>query len=295
MSFCTNCGLKLKPDTKFCTSCGQKVESASVEKKSSTPKVKKPIANSLAHITSSELKHINKTIVKNNQSNIVRNSKYVAVFFALVIVVAFMDLEFIPIHPAIIMLSIFLLISALVVGYMFRLREKKLQSLISGESVLVSWTLDPKEKSAYINTLYSNEKSKNKALFTIITIFMVVIFGAFILFMDEGKGFMAIMMFSIIAFIALFAFGMPGYYKSKNMKADGHVLIGEKYAYVNGFFHNWDFPLSGITKAKVIDEPFYGLYLEYYYTDRTLTNTESLQIPAPKDIDMQKVIDVLNK
>ena len=78
------------------------------------------------------------------------------------------------------------------------------------------------------------------------------------------------------------------------MKGDGNVLIGKKFAYINGFFHNWDFPLSGIKKVKIVEKPFYGLFIQYYYTDRTLINTEELTIPAPKDIDLQMVLNELN-
>jgi uncharacterized Zn finger protein (UPF0148 family) len=292
MKYCTNCGSELQEGTKFCTSCGQKVAATTVKEKVKPPTTKK--TEVLVDIKPKELKRINDTIIKNNQSHIVRNSKYVAAFFALIVILAFMDTEALPIHPAIVMISIFLCISALIVGYMFRQREKKLQTLISGEAVLASWTLNQKEKLAYVNTLHTHETSKNKAMFTVITIFMVVIFGAFILFMEEGKGFMTLMMLGIIGFVALFAFGMPGYYKRKNMKGDGQVLIGDKFAYINGFFHNWDFPLSGINKVKIMDQPFYGLYLEYYYTDRTLTNTETIQIPAPRDVDLQSLINRFN-
>jgi hypothetical protein len=88
---------------------------------------------------------------------------------------------------------------------------------------------------------------------------------------------------------------MPFYYKYQNSKNDGNILIGAKFAYINGYFHNWDFPLSGIKKASIIDQPFYGLYIQYYYTDRTFTNTEELNIPAPKQLDLNIVLTALNK
>ncbi len=79
------------------------------------------------------------------------------------------------------------------------------------------------------------------------------------------------------------------------MQGDGKILIGKKFAYVNGFFHNWDFILSGIKKSRIIDQPFYGLYIQYYYTDLTLTNTEEVNIPAPKDVDLNIVLAALSK
>lgn len=293
MKYCTKCGKQLKKDAKFCTGCGEKVKAESVNKKTEQTALKKQ-DTTMTDLKPEALNDINRTIIKNNQSRVVRYSKYVAGFFTLLIFIASMDLEAFPIHPALFMISIFAVVAALVTGYMFRLREKKLQTLITGESVLASWKLDLAQKTDYIKLLHDRETSKNKGLFWVIAILMVVIFGIFILVMDEGKGFMVIMLISILTVIALFAFGMPGYYRRKNMKADGHVLIGEKFAYINGFFHNWDFPLSGIKKAAVMDKPFYGLQIDYYYTDRTFVNNESLKIPAPKAVDLEKVIDLLN-
>ena len=104
---------------------------------------------------------------------------------------------------------------------------------------------------------------------------------------------MFLVMIILIALIALFAFGMPKYYRAKNAKGDGNVLIGKKYAYINGYFHNWDFPLSGIKKAHLIQQPFYGIHIKYYYTDRTFTNTEELNIPAPQNVDLQDIVSKL--
>lgn len=231
--------------------------------------------------------------IQNSQSTIVRKSWYAAVFFALLLIIAFMDLNIFPMHPSITFISFFLLLSSIVVLLMFKSREKKLQYLITGENLIASWTLNSAEKSQYINYLFQNEKTKNKGVFLIITFFIVIIFGGITIFIDQGKVAMFFMMLALIIFIALFAFGMPYYYKRKNSRNDGNILIGKKYAYINGYFHNWDFLFSGIKKAAIIHEPFYGICIKYYYTDKTLNNTEEIKIPAPKDFDLKKIINSL--
>ena len=65
--------------------------------------------------------------------------------------------------------------------------------------------------------------------------------------------------------------------------------------YINGFFHNWDFLLSGLSKVKIIKKPFYGINLVYYYTDRTFKHSEELFIPANKNIDLNNLIVALEK
>ena len=121
----------------------------------------------------------------------------------------------------------------------------------------------------------------------------MVVFGIFIIVIDEGKGVMLLVMIALIGIIAAFALGMPAFYRNKNLKGDGVVLLGRKFAYVNGFFHNWDFPLSGIRKVKAIETPFHGLYIQYSYYDRTLKNTEELHIPASPDMDLKKIVALL--
>ena len=86
---------------------------------------------------------------------------------------------------------------------------------------------------------------------------------------------------------------MPQYYKYQNLKNDGKVLIGAKFAYINGYFHNWDFVLSGLSKVKVMRQPFYGINLVYYYTDRTLNNSEELFIPANENENLDELVSIL--
>lgn len=294
MKYCTKCGQKLSDGSKFCASCGAKITNVTIEVETPKSVETRVETGEMSKLNTKEIDKINKKItIENSQSSTVKKFWYAAAFFAFVIVVAFMDLDVLPIHPAIAFISFFLFVSSIVIALMFRSREKKLQSLITGENLIASWTLNSTEKSQYVNYLFQNEKSRNMGIFIITTVLIILIFGAFIIFIDEGKAAMFFIMLGLIAFIALFAFGMPFYYKYQNNTNDGNILIGKNYAYINGYFHNWDFILSGIKKAKVINKPFYGLYIKYYYTDRTLTNTEELNIPGPQNVDLQKVVDVL--
>jgi hypothetical protein len=148
------------------------------------------------------------------------------------------------------------------------------------------------DKRKYTNNLFRVKKTKNTALFIITSILLVVIFGLFILFMEENdeRLYMALTGLGILLFLAIFAFGFPYYYKWVNSRKDGHVLIGAKYVYVNGYFHNWDFPLSGLQGIKTINDPFEGVLITYYYTDRTLRHTESIEIPTATYVDVDALI-----
>lgn len=296
-SFCPNCGTKLDKNDKFCPGCGVQISSDSNQKTLENSVKEKDTSKKNKKNSGSEIiDQLNKKIeLENNQTGTVKKAWYFAVFFLLVIIIAFMDLDSLPVHPAFVMLSIFFLIMSVIIGFMFRSREKKLQKLISGESLIAQWSLTKKQKKKYATYLFKHESGKNQVILFSISFIAIIVFGIFILVIDEGKLAMFLVLLGLIAFLAAFAFGMPLYYRFKNLRGDGKILLGGKYAYINGYFHNWDFPLSGLSKVKPIKDPFYGINLIYYYTDRTLRNSEELFIPANEDIDLKALAEELKK
>lgn len=241
-----------------------------------------------------DLQKINSSLkVKNSQQKAVVISWLVALVGAVLALLTFTDGSPLYRAHAVTLISIFIALGGFIVALILGSRAKKMKTLISGENVVASWLLTSQEKRAYVDLLFQHEKEKNKAILWITTTLIVVVFGIFIIVIEEGRGVMLLVMIALIGIIAAFALGMPAFYRNKNLKGDGVVLIGRKFAYVNGFFHNWDFPLSGIQKVKAIEDPFHGLYIRYYYYDRTLKNTEELHIPASPDMDVKKIVSLL--
>ncbi len=294
--FCPNCGTQLNQEDKYCPNCGTEIPFKTEQKNTDNSIKEENSFKDAKRLSHTDLSLLNKKIeLENNQSSIVKKAWYSAGFFLLVIILAFMDLDSLPIHPAFIMLSIFFLIMSVVIAFMFRSREKKLQKLITGDNLIAQWVLTPEQKKKYANYLFKFESGKNQIILFSISFIAIIVFGIFILVIDEGKMAMFLVLLGLIAFLATFAFGMPFYYRSKNLRGDGKILLGAKYAYINGYYHNWDFPLSGLSKVKPIKDPFYGINLIYYYTDRTLKNSEELFIPANKDIDVKALAEQLRK
>jgi len=235
---------------------------------------------------------INRKIqAQNNQTSIYNKSWISACFFVAILLLNY--LEIINIHPALIMLSILFLALSIIIAIMFRSREEKLKKLISGESLIAEWILTPEQKDAYVNQLFKKELLNNSLILISISFISIIVFGVFIAIIEEGKLAMLGVLIGLILLLTIFAYGMPYYYRYKNKKGDGIVLIGKKYAYINGYFHNWDFPLSGIKKVKIIQEPFEGISLTYFYTDRTLKHSETLQIPLSETYYAKKWINKL--
>jgi len=234
-----------------------------------------------------------KLIIKNNQNSITKISLILAGVFALLMVIPFINWSPFRGFWALAMISLFLMMTSLITAWLFYQRSKRLQTLISGENLLFSWRLTSTQKERYIDYLFKEQIGKNIVILSSISIIIVVVFGIFILFIDDGKLAMLGVMVGLISFLALFAFGMPYYYRYSNYRGDGQVLLGSKYAYINGYFHNWDFPMSGLSKIKIIKSPFYGIDLRYYYVDRTLKHWEEILIPANEELDLHSLIQVM--
>lgn len=298
MKYCDECGAEIKSGAKFCTSCGKKIKTSSIKKsehsKKEQNKIQQDKPKKRQAKTNTNYTAINKKLeIENNQSKVVSRSWYAVAFFALIIISAVM--EIISIHPAAFFLSIFFMLCAIVIALMFKSREKKLQTLISGENLLAQWTLSPEQKDKFIDYQFQQRAGMNIFILLVIGVIAAVIFGLFIIAIDDGKLFMFFIFLGLMAFLSIFAFGTPYYYKFTNNRGDGRILIGAKYVYINGYFHNWDFIMSGLKKIKAIKEPFYGIYLVYYYTDRTYQHSEELYIPANEDVDLNFLITQLKQ
>jgi len=166
--------------------------------------------------------------------------------------------------------------------------------LISGVKVLAAWSMDEQMARDYVMLQKSESSAKNNAIMLLVTILFVVITIPFLFFLesDERLGFITIMA-GVLAFVFVASRFFPWYYRMRNLQGDRRVLIGAKYAYINGYLHNWDFPLSGLQEVQTITTPFTGLNLIYYTTDRTFKHNHELKIPAPEDVDLRQLITKL--
>ncbi|HDR50461.1 MAG TPA: hypothetical protein ENN90_02405 [Mariniphaga anaerophila] len=202
-------------------------------------------------------------------------------------------------HPlsgawALAFLAAFVTITSFVVALIFSRRAKKMDRLQTGENLLVHLEMTEEMKKQYATTLHDESRAKNKAVMWVIGVLFVLITIPFLFFLekDEIGGFVLIMGSILFIVFAASKF-FPGYYYRKNMKGDSQILIGEKYAWFNGYFHNWDYPLSGLSKVKAIKKPFHGIYLAYYYTDLTWRHVHEIKFPLPEDFDPKPIVERL--
>jgi hypothetical protein len=196
--------------------------------------------------------------------------------------------------PALTFLGIFFTIAFFVAGILFARRAKKMDSLKTGKKLLVHLQMTDEMKQQYATTLRNESQVKNKAVMWVVGILFVVITIPFLFFLeaDEIGGFVLIMGSILVVVFATSKF-FPVYYYRRNLKGDKQILIGEKFAYFNGYFHNWDYPLSGLSKVKAIKEPFHGIYLAYYFTDLTWRHVHEIKFPLPENFDPKPIVERL--
>jgi hypothetical protein len=232
--------------------------------------------------------------IKNKQRSTARNFGFLTLIAAIIMLLPFFDGNpFSGMWP-LAFLGIFLTITFFVVSLVFRNRAGKMEKLKTGEKLLVHLELNSEMIEKYAETLWKDGKEKSKAIMWVIGILFLIVtlIFLFILESDERIGFLAIMG-SILLFVFAASRFFPWYYYRRNLKGDGQILIGEKYAYFNGYFHNWDYPLSGLTKVKAIKKPFHGIYLSYYYTDRTWRHSHEIKFPLPQNFDPKPIVERL--
>lgn len=235
-------------------------------------------------------------LLKNKQRSTARTFNVLAILGVIMVIV-----PNIKGHPlsgawALAFIAVFVTITSFVVGLIFSRRAKKMDSLQTGEKLLVHLQMTDEMKQQYATTLRNESRMKNKAVMWVVGVLFVVITIPFLFFLeaDEMGGFVLIMG-SILFVVFVASKFFPVYYYRQNLKGDKQILIGEKFAYFNGYFYNWDYPLSGLSKVKAIKEPFHGIYLAYYYTDLTWRHVHEIKFPLPENFDPKPIVERLRR
>lgn len=232
--------------------------------------------------------------IKNKQRTTARTFSLLTILAVVIMVLPFLEGNPFTGIWALGFLGIFLSLFFFVVALLFGRRAKKMDRLQTGEKLLVHLEMTGEMIKQYATTLRDESRAKNKAVMWVVGALFVLITTPFLFFLegDEIGGFVLIMG-SVLFFVFVASKFFPGYYYRKNLKGDGQILIGEKYAYFNGYFHNWDYPLSGLSKVKAIKEPFHGIYLAYYYTDLTWRHSHEIKFPLPESFDPKPIVERL--
>ncbi len=228
--------------------------------------------------------------VKNKQGRNTRNSLICSLVFVVLVVLPFYEGNPLSDLWGVSFIALSASLTSLIMAVFYNKRSNKMKSLLNQTTLLAGWEMEPEMKNQYVTELSREIYSRSKMLLWVISGFFLL-FTVIFLFMvgDNWPVFIGIMG---SAYLVIFIAGItaPPYYTSRNRKGDGYVLVGSKYIYINGYFHNWDFPLSGLSSIRPICDPFIGIELTYYYTIRRSVQTHEIRIPTPDSVDIEKII-----
>lgn len=154
---------------------------------------------------------------------------------------------------AISVLSLFVAVSAVIVGAMHVGLAKKLDAILRGENVLAHWTYDAYYWREYAEKEYEEEKSEKKGLFLIVSGF-ALFFGILFWVFDPEAGFIVfLVMIGLIGLVA-FAWRFSAWHNYKqNLSGVKEAYITKDAVYLNKRLYTWTSVLTSfddVTQKK---------------------------------------------
>ena len=189
------------------------------------------------------------------------------------------------------------LIVAVVIFAIYGAMEKRYRSLLRDEPLL-HYTLPEDSHRMQTEKNIAALRMKNKALLTVM-LFFCGLFAIILPFFVEEKIPMIGICLGIGAFLALAAWTITSYRVRKMLRGRKEVILGKGGAFLDGAFHVWDMPGTGITGLAYEPPSQKGRLgeLQIEYTAEALpapiTETIVLLIPPNLGKEMPGVLEAL--
>ena len=189
-------------------------------------------------------------------------------------------------------------ITAAVTFAMYSSLEKRYRDLLR-EEPLLRYTLNAEAQQAQIKKNMAELKAKNKALLMVM-LFFCALFAIILPFFVEEKIIMIFICLGLGAFLAMAAWVITAYRLRKLQRGGEEVILGRGGAYLDGSFHAWNMPGTGITALHYKSPASTGMMgqLKIEYTAQSipasLKETIILLIPNELEGKIPGVLQALN-
>lgn len=277
MNYCQKCGNQLKPDAHFCAKCGTGVQPIAMESNtfSKTLKTNETLGTDTNGFSTMDF------TMKNSQQRIV--NLWIILMFVFIFLIFFpsiIGLDGFDGGFAISFVSGFMVISSLVVIFIYRSRAKQLDKILSGEGRIAVWRYMPEEWMRFVGIDFQEEKKAKNFLFFLISAICVVI--GIILWIVVKDILIFFISLGIIPIVAVPAFLAPRLRHKKLLNSEPKVLIAENGVIVGRMFHLWVKLGARLDQVVLItdeDPPI----LEFHYSmpTRNGRQAETARIPVP--------------
>jgi hypothetical protein len=183
---------------------------------------------------------------------------------------------------AISLISLFIAITAVVVGLMYLGWAGKLDKILRGEGILAHWTYTPQYWAEYTENEYAQEKTEKKGLFIVVSGF-ALFFGILFWVLDQDAGFIVfLVMMGLIGMVA-FAWRFSAWHNYRqNINGIKEAYITKDAIYMNKKLYTWRTVFTSFD--EVTQENNQGLALlifKYATAGRAGPQTYLTRVPIP--------------
>jgi hypothetical protein len=177
--------------------------------------------------------------------------------------------------------GIMVVATGLLVTWTYGRRAAAWQRIMAGNDVLAHWHYTPDEWQRYAEAEFEQERSDKRALWTLTTVIIVVVSAAFLLIDPEAGRWVALVMVSLDALLAVLALLLPWLDYRRNMRAPGAALISSRGVCLNGRLHLWNLLGSRLRRVSLSEGSPAILSFLITYPSRTGRQSYTLRVPVP--------------
>ncbi len=171
----------------------------------------------------------------------------------LLVVPSLAGVDMMDVGYALAFFGLFLLISGFVTLWIFLVRYRSVQRILSGQDLLARWSYDPEEGQRLARDAFDERVAGNRSLFWITAVLIVVI-GFFVLVWPMIRGEDLIWQvvaayFGLIPVLGLVAWLAPRLEYRQALREANEVFIARTGVYVRGALHTWKQIGSGLERV----------------------------------------------
>jgi hypothetical protein len=184
---------------------------------------------------------------------------------------------------AMIVLSGFVSMAAVITALMFRSRGKQAEALLSGTGEFVAeWSIPAELWREIIQLQYEEEKAAKKVLLRIVWFFCITIGAGFIIYDPEAGIWVAAVLLFIMVATGLAATLTPGARLRRLSATETRVRVGRKCVMLGDELHSWSMVGSWLQGVELeTAEDRYWLRVRYAFITRTGVQEEQVLLPVP--------------